>query len=360
LVRILAKVKTRQVLYMTNIAFSWSGLPQYAARLLRSALDLIGEDCAVIGSRPTVPVEGMERVLGRKVHWIDAARTIYWGDLGLVVPHIFFQSGWGVPAFSALGAEVKAQGGRVIGLSDANWRGDFRQIVLGTIAFRLRKRRDFDAMLVPGRQAKRLMRWFGMPPDRVSMGMLGADPILFGNTDDIVLRPKRFLFVGQFIARKNVLGLSRAFLRFAEHHPDWTLHLCGRGVQRNEIPQASSIVVEDFVQPENLPSRYWQARFFVLPSLSEPWGVVVHEAALSGCGLLLSDRIGSADDLCTATNGLRFRADSESDLELALEVAARFDAAQLQAAALESRRLAADFGPMRFAREVTSLIQSFE
>jgi glycosyltransferase involved in cell wall biosynthesis len=347
---------------MTDIALSWHGLPQFAARLFRGALDQLEPlrlEVAVIGTPPEVPVKGMEQALNGKIHWIEASKPARWSDLGLGVPKVFVQSGWSYPALSSLGREVKRAGGRVIGLSDANWRGDLRQLVLGAIAFRLAKRRHFDAMLVPGRRGMRLMRWFGMPPDRVRFGMLGADPSLFASDDDVSLRPKRFLFVGRFIALKNVCGLSRAFLRFAERHPDWTLHLCGNGVQRNEITQASCIVVEDFVQPEDLPQRYRQARFFVLPSVAEPWGVVVHEAALSGCALLLSDRVGSADDLCTAANGLRFRADSESDLEGVLEAAAAFDPARLRAASTESRRLAAEFGPERFGREISSLIQSF-
>ena len=48
---------------MPQISFSWNGLPQYAARLLRGALDAVGRPCDVIGSRPTVAVEGMEHAL---------------------------------------------------------------------------------------------------------------------------------------------------------------------------------------------------------------------------------------------------------------------------------------------------------
>ena len=104
-----------------RIAFSWHGLPQYAARLILAAIERLGEPCAVIGSRPNVPVEGMERVLAQKVYWVDAERPIVWSDLGLAAPQLFMQSGWSYPAFASLGREVKARGGRVIGLSDANW-----------------------------------------------------------------------------------------------------------------------------------------------------------------------------------------------------------------------------------------------
>ncbi len=96
----------------------------------------------------------------------------------------------------------------------------------------------------------------------------------------------------------------------------------------------------------------------MLPSLVEAWGLVVHEAALSGCALILSDRIGSADDLATAKNAIRFRAGSENGLAKALCEAANRDAQWLTAAGLESRRLARQFGPDRFAREATTLVEA--
>ncbi len=179
------RLKNKGQKSMPSIAFSWNGLPQYAARQVRYALDSLGEDCAVIGSKPVVPVKGMEQALRRPIHWIDADKPASWAELGLDVPQFFFQSGWAYPGFSALGAEVKRQGGWVIGVSDANWRRDFRQLVLGALAFRLKYGRYFDAMLVPGRQGQRLMRWFGVPNSRIRCGMYGADPAIFSGGPDL-------------------------------------------------------------------------------------------------------------------------------------------------------------------------------
>ncbi len=341
------------------IAFSWDGLPQYAARLIRAAVERLEGECAVVGSPPLVPVRGMEEVLGCPVHWVDIGKPGNWRALGLGVPRIFFQSGWSYPAFSSLGAEVKAQGGRVIGLSDANWRGDLRQLLAGPIAFRALHRRRFDAMIVPGRQGERLMRWFGMPAGKVRSGMYGADPAVFGNGPLLPSRPRTFLFVGQFIARKNVLGLARAFQRFCETRSDWTLHLCGSGEQKALIPRHARIVQEDFIQPQELAKRFHAARFLVLPSLLEAWGLVVHEAALSGCGLVLSDAIGSGDDLAGASNSVRFRAKSEDDLLRALHAAAAFDDAMLRDAESESLVLARRFGPERFSAVIAGLVEQF-
>jgi hypothetical protein len=48
-----------------RLAISWNGLPQYAARLIRAAIERWGAPVDVIGSRPTVPVAGMEEALGQ-------------------------------------------------------------------------------------------------------------------------------------------------------------------------------------------------------------------------------------------------------------------------------------------------------
>jgi len=342
-----------------RIAFSWHGLPDYAAREIRTAIATIGRDCVVVGSRAAVPVVGQEQVLGCRIDWVDARRPVTWRGLGQLVPDVFVQSGWGYAAFNALGDEVRAHGGRVIGLSDANWRGDLRQRVLGRVAFRALHRRRFDAMIVPGRQGVRLMAAFGMDERFVRMGMLGADGAVFGGGPPLASRGKTMLFVGQFIARKDVLGLARAFIRFSDRLPEWSLRIVGSGAQRNLIPAHPRIVVEDFMQAEDLAERYHEARFLVLQSRAEAWGVVVHEAALAGCGLVLSDRIGSGDDLASGANCVQFRAGDEDQLVAALQAAAAFDDDRLARAEAQSRGLAAAFGPVRFAREVCDLVAGF-
>lgn len=339
-----------------EIVLSWKGLPQYAARLMRAAIDRLDVDCAIVGSKPGVPVEGMEKALGRPVHWVNAEKPVSWQALDIGVPSIFVQSGWSYPAFSTLGREVKANGGRVIGLSDANWRGDFRQTALGPLGFRALHRNHFDAMIVPGEQGTQLMTYFGMPADKVRTGMYGADPTLFNGGKPLAIRSKTFLYVGQFISRKDVLGLTNAFLSFLQTHPDWSLHMCGSGEQHNDLPKHPNITVEGFVQPEQLAERYRTARFFILPSRIEAWGLVVHEAALCGCALALSDAIGSGNDLANAVNALRFQAGNEDAILGALTEAATFDDARLGAAEKESRRLASHFGPERFSLEVCRLV----
>lgn len=342
-----------------DIAFSWDGLAQYSAKLIKSGVDRLNEPCVVVASKPFVPIQGMENILKQPVHWINSYKSITWDQLGLRVPTIYIQAGWNYPAFSSLGYEVKAVGGKVIGLSDANWRHDFRQLVLGPIAFRLLHRRYFDAMLVPGRQGQKLLQYFGMPKERISQGLYAADSAVFTPGQTLHSRPKEFLFVGQFIKRKFVLELTSAFLRFSKHFPDWRLRLCGCGDLVGRIPHSPNIYIEPFVQPRELVKRFHAARFLVLPSIQEAWGLVVHEATLCGCALILSDAIGSADDLANSKNGVFFKAGNEDALLCALNDAAARDALWLQNAEAESLHAASKFSPQVFADRIASLVAKF-
>lgn len=338
-----------------TVAFSWNGLPQYAARLLRAAVRDLNRPCPVIGSRPAVPVEGMEDALGQPILWIDPEQATSWSALGLGVPSVFFQSGWNSPAFNALGDEVRHAGGRVIGMSDANFRGDFRQLVLGAVWFRLRYRSRFDAMIVPGTSGNRLMRYFGLARDRIFQGMYGADPALFQPGPALAERAPRFLFVGQFIPRKGVMELCTAFSRFRRKHPEWELEVIGSGPLKDNLPRTDGIQIRDFVQPSQLGAHFDAARFFVLPSHVEAWGLVVHEAALAGCGLLLSTAIGSAEDFADSAT-LRFKPGSVDAIERTLENAAALPKADLDRLQQISLAKAQDFGPERFARTAIAAI----
>ena len=103
---------------------------------------------------------------------------------------------------------------------------------------------------------------------------------------------------------------------FAKVAGGWELELYGSGPLRDELNRTieqseqsnnRTIHLHDFLQPEELAAKYREARIFCLPSLEEHWGLVVHEAALSGCALLLSNRVGAAEDLLEeGVNGLSF------------------------------------------------------
>jgi glycosyltransferase involved in cell wall biosynthesis len=337
-----------------TVAFSWNGLPQYAARLIKASIGEIPYKVNVVGSLPNVPIKGMDEALGQKIHWVDAAKPTSWSALGLPVPSVYFQSGWAYPAFNALGNEVRASGGKVALLCDNNLRNDWRQL-LGSVAFRMLYRRKFDAWFTPGASGEILARRYGMKQNQIWKGMYGADPTIFTPGPALSQRPKTLLFVGQYIDRKNCIGLAQAFASVACDYPGWELHMYGSGPLQGQIPTHPAIHVHPFVQPVQLGGVYRQSRIFCLPSHKEAWGLVVHEAALSGCMLALSQTIGAAADFVGKTNAITYP--SRSVPAIAAAIAALMDKSdvELDSAGLESSALAASHGPAAFARSANEI-----
>ena len=330
-----------------SVVIAWNGLPNYAARLL-SHLSTGEFPIQIIGSDGPTPRDEIEKILGRSVTWVDTGKPVQWSDIHLEIPDLFVHTGWAYPGFNSLARAVKRSKGRVVLMSDNNRKGNFRQLC-GALGFRLIVRKRMDAAWVSGQSARELLRFFGLPDAKIYQGLYGADPEVFRPGSSLSLRPKQFIFVGQFIPRKAPDLLVRAFERFRSVNPDWRMLMIGSGPLGTRLG-GPSVEVLPFLPPDLVAERMRQSRFLVLPSHEEHWGLVVHEAALSGCGLILSDVIGSKPDLLSGNNGFSFPAGDESALYQIFCEAARTTQTRLEQMSAESMRLARNFGPEHFRR----------
>jgi hypothetical protein len=77
-----------------NIALSWNEFPAYGAKLVREGIKQLGFPVVIVATRPTVPITGMDAIVGQKIYWIKKDGQISWRDLGIEVPNVFFQAGW--------------------------------------------------------------------------------------------------------------------------------------------------------------------------------------------------------------------------------------------------------------------------
>lgn len=86
--------------------------------------------------------------------------------------------------------------------------------------------------------------------------------------------------------------------------PNSYLVFAGDGVLRAELEtEVKALGLEaqvrflGFVNQSQLPATYTSADLFVFPSEYEPFGVVVNEAMLCGCPVMVSDQVGARYDL---------------------------------------------------------------
>lgn len=132
-----------------------------------------------------------------------------------------------------------------------------------------------------------------------------------------------FLYVGRISKEKNLKTLLHAFKELSLTTLNATLVIVGDGPEKNELCLLSeklgiSHIVEftGSKNGEDLISEYLRASCLILPSTSEPWGLVVNEALSYGCPVIVSNRCGCVPDLVKdGINGYVFIAEDVTDLK---------------------------------------------
>mgnify|MGYP003386218766 CR=1 FL=1 len=179
-------------------------------------------------------------------------------------------------------------------------------------------RRHYDAAFAAGEQTASYLVRLGVPREWIWTGYDVVDNQAFeaGATaarsqgdalrDRLGLPERYFLFVGRFAPEKNVLRLLEAYATYrkAAGQAGWGLVLVGGGPQepmlRARAQELRDVVFTGFQQKDALLAYYGLASCLVLPSVSEPWGLVVNEAMAAGLPVLVSHRCGSVPELVRA------------------------------------------------------------
>jgi len=219
----------------------------------------------------------------------------------------------------------------------------------GMVAFRGHLRTLYDFAFVPGARQARFASRLGFSADEIIEGHLSCADT-FGEAPR-TRGSRSFLYVGRLVPAKGVEHLAKAWALYVRDNADpWTLTICGEGPLKTMFEGAPHVARLGFVQPSELPAVMAQACALVLPSVREPWGVVVQEAAKAGLGLLLTTACGAADYFLR--DGLNGRLTSPGDpaaLCEALEWFEGLDAQRLDEVSETSVRLGAQRSPLSWA-----------
>jgi glycosyltransferase involved in cell wall biosynthesis len=135
------------------------------------------------------------------------------------------------------------------------------------------------------------------------------------------VKKNELLFVGRMIAEKNPSLLLHVFTeRIAPRFPEWKLIMVGDGPLKNAfLSNSNQVIFTGSLFGDELRRRYNDAAIFVLPSRSEPWGLVVNEAMQSRCAVIASDCCGCVPDLLEpAVTGQVFASEDADSLEKTL------------------------------------------
>jgi glycosyltransferase involved in cell wall biosynthesis len=119
--------------------------------------------------------------------------------------------------------------------------------------------------------------------------------------------------VARLVPIKNIDYLLRAWKLIEKRRPNYRLVIIGDGpefVNLNELTLhmgLKTIVFLGAVNNSDIPTYFYNSAAFVLPSLSESWGLVVNEAMASGLPILISNKINASNTLLKeGINGFGF------------------------------------------------------
>src|ERR1700682_185238 len=187
-----------------------------------------------------------------------------------------------------------------------------------------------------GSQNKKWFQSFGVPESRMFFvpyaadnDLLQADADRFGRTRSALREAFNLpaegvpvsLFVGRLVAKKQPSLLLDAYAKVRRELP-CALMIVGSGdlelslrekVAREQIPD---VHFAGFLNRTQISRAYVAADIFVLPSREhETWGMVVNEAMNFSLPIVVTDKVGCADDLVRdGENGFVVSSEDSSDL----------------------------------------------
>ncbi len=259
------------------------------------------------------------KVYDRKSFDADGLHTI----VDEINPSVILCSGWIDKQYIAICKEWK-KSIPVVLVMDNKWLGTAKQQLLKVTAA-LYVRKCFNRAWVTGNSQRKFALKLGFAPDKIKTGFYSADVLFFQEIGKKLLKekeskfPHRFIYVGRYYDFKGVNELWEAFARFKEKdNSDWELWCLGTGdVHPAQHPSIKHL---GFIQPDKLEDVMRECGVFILPSIVEPWGVVVHEFVAAGFPLLLSDAVGAAETfLENGVNGFSFMSGRSDEIENAFE-----------------------------------------
>jgi glycosyltransferase involved in cell wall biosynthesis len=240
-----------------------------------------------------LPTEGPVHLVSRS----NMSREDIASRVAEISPDGIFVSGWMDEDYLAIARTFVSQIPVVLTM-DNKWTGSFKQRLVA-LSSPLFIQRHFNLVWVPGEEQRKYARKMGFQDSNIFAGFYSADTHRFNKIytkrKESKNINKKLLYIGRYVDQKGLELLWDAFLSLHQDNPKWELHCVGAGDRFEYRVKHPNVFHHGFLQPSELEPLILEATAFVMPSLLEPWGVVLHEMAAAGLPLITSDAVGAAN-----------------------------------------------------------------
>ncbi len=173
-----------------------------------------------------------------------------------------------------------------------------------------------DGFVVPGKASFEYLKSLGCSEASILTAPNAVDNAFFAAQAENVrarateFREKRklpsryILFVGRLVREKGIFDLLQAYAKLESSlRSEVGLVFAGDGACREELAETAkrinpgTVCFPGFAHREDLAGFYALADVLVMPTHSDPWGLVVNEAMACGLPIIVSDVAGCSADL---------------------------------------------------------------
>jgi len=240
---------------------------------------------------------------------------------------------------------------------DTIWQNNLK-FILGSFYFKLKYKKLFHFAFIPGNAQMKTARKLGFSFKNILNGFYTCEDV-FRLQQKTLSESRELWCIARYIPVKNINFLCETFLSIPPNERSgWKLNMAGTGELFSKRIESEDIIHHGFLQPNDLSKKLENAAAFVLPSLYEPWGVVVHEMASLGKPLLLSNAVGAKEDLLDeGINGYSFDPNSSSELKKILLEIFHSTQNELQTMGKKSSEIALKFSSDYWVNQFTKMLE---
>lgn len=277
------------------------------------------------------------------------------GAVTAFAPDVVLMHSWHVKAYRATLDVLPAGTLRVLWMDNV-WRNVPKQWV-GRAVSRWYVRPLFDAVMVPSDRTEFFARRLGFEEGDVIRGSLSADTHLFGSPPvpgDELARRASFVACLRLVDHKGADVLADAYRRYrARTGAPWSLQLIGIGPMETHFEGLDGVVRHGFQPPARVAELMRASSCLVVPSRIDPFGVVVHEGALSALPIVSTYLVGAAPAYVQdGQNGWMVASGDAEALAVAMQHLSELDADELGRMSQVSRSLAERTSSAGWARNL--------
>ncbi|MBC8601297.1 glycosyltransferase family 4 protein [Parabacteroides acidifaciens] len=275
-----------------------------------------------------------------------------------IKPDLIWVSGWIDKLYcKVVGSYRKECNIPIVAGCDTQWQGGKQW--LNVLFSPLRHKRWFSHIQIAGIWQYEYARRLGFKRSQIIEPFYSADTNIFQKvsiSSKEISYPRRLLFIGRFAKVKGLSFLLNAWKSIPDRK-DWVLTLIGNGPLRDTLDGFPDVEIKDFMSQEELAVEMQNSGAFILPSVFEPWALVLHEAAAGGLPILSSNCCGAVPYFVLENyNGHLFTPGDVSSIRKALQSLINSSDEELIRMSYKSRELSRRINPEIVAQTLLSII----